>query len=262
MEWLDPAGVRACEPAFAGDRVVGGVFCEWNGQINPIRLTRALARGACRAGATVRLGTAVEGIAVANGRVTAVRTSDGDIPCEVVVIAAGAWAAEVGAMAGVPVPVVPARGQILLTEPAPRLIRRVLGGIEPSARQTRRGNVIVGSTVEAVGYDKSVTTDTLAAFAREVLPSFPALRGPAGHPGVGRAAPRLSGSPSHRRGAGGAGRAVPGRRPQPPRHLLRGGDRPAGRRAAGGDAPVRAGRRVPTRSLRERRSPCARMRSC
>jgi glycine/D-amino acid oxidase-like deaminating enzyme len=177
MEWLDPAGVRACEPAFAGDRVVGGVFCEWNGQIQPIRLTRALARGARQAGATIRLGTAVEGIAVERGRVTAVRTSAGEIPCEVVVNAAGAWAAEVGAMAGVRVPVVPARGQILLTEPAPRLIRRVLGGVEPMARQTRRGNVIVGSTVEAVGYDKSVTTETLAAFAREVLPFFPVLRG-------------------------------------------------------------------------------------
>jgi sarcosine oxidase subunit beta len=177
VEWLDPAGVRACEPAFAGDRVVGGVFCEWNGQINPIRLTRALARGARQAGATVRLGTAVEGIVVTRGRVTAVRTSAGEIPCEVVVNAAGAWAAEVGAMAGVRVPVVPARGQILLTEPAPRLIRRVLGGVEPMARQTRRGNVIVGSTVEAVGYDKSVTTETLAAFAREVLPFFPVLRG-------------------------------------------------------------------------------------
>ncbi len=177
VEWLDAAGVRACEPAFAGDRVAGGVFCPWNGQINPMLLTRALARGARRAGATLLLGTAVEGIRVEGGRVAAVRTAAGEIPCEVAVNAAGAWAAPVGAMVGVRVPVTPARGQILLTEPAPRFIRRVLGGIEPSARQTRRGNVIVGSTVEAAGYDKAVTTATLAAFAREVLPRFPALRG-------------------------------------------------------------------------------------
>jgi glycine/D-amino acid oxidase-like deaminating enzyme len=177
VEWLDAAGARACEPAVCSDGVVGGVFCADNGQINPMLLTRARPRGARRAGATLLLGTSVEGITVERGRVTAVRTTAGEIPCAVVVNAAGAWAAEIGAMVGLRLPVVPARGQIMLTEPAPRLIRRVVSGLEPSARQTRRGNVIVGSTVELVGYDKSVTTATIGAFAREVLPWFPALRG-------------------------------------------------------------------------------------
>jgi D-hydroxyproline dehydrogenase subunit beta len=177
VQWLDAAGVRECEPAFHCDRILGGVFCALNGQVNPLLLTRALARGAVRSAARLLLGTTVQGITIAGERVQAVRTSAGEIPCDFVVNAAGAWAAEIGAMAGIKVPVFPARGQILLTEAVPRFIRRVVSGGEPAARQTRRGNVIIGSTVENVGFDKSVTPATIHEFARDILPYFPGLRG-------------------------------------------------------------------------------------
>src|SRR5262249_24845998 len=173
VKWLDRPGVLECAPAFASDPVLGGVFCPQNGQINPLMLCRALARGARRHGARLLLGTSVESIVADGGRVSAVRTSAGEIGCGVVVNAAGAWAAEVGATAGVKVPVVPARGRLTLTEPAPRFIRRVVSGAEPSARQTRRGNVIIGSTVEDAGFDKRVTTETIAEFARGALAHFP-----------------------------------------------------------------------------------------
>lgn len=177
VEWLDPRGVLDCEPAFFSDRVLGGAFCPLNGQLNPLMLCRAFAQGARRHGVRLLLGTTVEGIACDGSRVSAVRTSAGVIPCEFVVNAAGAWAADVGKMLGVNIPVIPARGQILLTEPVARFIRRVVSGAEPSARQTRRGNVIIGSTVEDAGFDKNVTTETIAEFARGVLAHFPRLRG-------------------------------------------------------------------------------------
>ena len=177
VDWLDARGVRDCEPAFYSDRILGGAFCPLNGQVNPLMLCRAFAHGARRHGVRIMLGAAVQNVYHGNGRVRAVRTSEGDIPCEFVVNAAGAWAAEVGDMVGLRLPVAPARGQILLTEPVPRFIRRVVSGAEPSARQTRRGNVIIGSTVEDAGFDKRVTTDTIAEFARGVLPSFPRLSG-------------------------------------------------------------------------------------
>jgi hydrogen cyanide synthase HcnC len=80
-------------------------------------------------------------------------------------------------MVGLRLPIEPARGQIMLTEPVPRFIRHVVSGAEPSARQTRRGNVIIGSTVENAGFDKRVTTGTIAEFAAGVLPHFPRLAG-------------------------------------------------------------------------------------
>ena len=175
VEWLDARGVRECEPAFASDRILGGVFCPLNGHINPLLLCRAFARGARRHGARLMLGTTVQNVYHGNGRVRAVRTSEGDIPCEFVVNAAGAWAADIGEMVGQRLPVAPARGQILVTEALPKFIRRVVSGSEPSARQTRRGNVIIGSTVEDVGYDKRVTPETIEQFAHGAMPHFPRL---------------------------------------------------------------------------------------
>jgi sarcosine oxidase subunit beta len=177
VEWLDARGIRECEPAFFSERVLGGVFCPLNGQINPLMLCRAFARGARRLGARIMLGTTVQNVYHGNGRVRAVRTSEGDIPCEFAVNAAGAWAADIGEMVGQHLPVKPARGQIVLTEPLPRFIHRVISGAEPSARQTRRGNVIIGATVEDVGFDKRVTPDTIDHFARGVVAHYPGLAG-------------------------------------------------------------------------------------
>jgi len=177
VEWLDARGIRECEPAFFSERVLGGVFCPLNGQINPLMLCRAFARGARRLGARIMLGTTVQNIYYGNGRVRAVRTSEGDIPCEFAVNAAGAWAADIGEMAGQRLPVEPARGQIVLTEPLPRFIHRVISGAEPSARQTRRGNIIIGGTVEDVGFDQRVTPETIDHFARGVVSHYPGLAG-------------------------------------------------------------------------------------
>jgi len=177
VEWHDAAGLQACEPAFRADGILGGVFCPLNGQLNPLMLCRALAEGARRHKTTFVLGTSVEGIEVGGGRVRSVRTGAGDIPCEYVVNAAGAWAAEVARMVGLALPVSPGRGQILITEPVPRFITRIVMGASPSARQTRRGNVIIGSVLEYAGYDKNVTLDTLSTFTRGVLDRFPGVRG-------------------------------------------------------------------------------------
>jgi glycine/D-amino acid oxidase-like deaminating enzyme len=177
VEWHDAAGLQACEPAFRADGILGGVFCPLNGQLNPLMLCRALAEGARRHKTAFLLGTNVESIEVGGGRISSVRTGAGDIPCEYVVNAAGAWAADVGRMVGLPIPVSPGRGQILITEPVPRFIHRIVMGVSPSARQTRRGNVIIGSVLEYAGYDKNVTLDTVSTFTRGVVDRYPGVRG-------------------------------------------------------------------------------------
>ena len=173
VEWLDPAGVRQCEPAFVNDRVRGGVFCPLNGQCNPLAVTRAFAHGARARGATLLIGVDARGIKVSGGRVVAVETTEGEIPCGHVVNAAGAWAGDIGARVGVTIPVAPARGQMVLTAPAPRFINHVIGGSEPSARQTLRGNVMIGSSIEDAGFDKGVTHATVDEFVKGAVAHFP-----------------------------------------------------------------------------------------
>jgi 4-methylaminobutanoate oxidase (formaldehyde-forming) len=102
---LDPTGV------------VGALHLPGDGQINPVDVTQAFARAARVRGVTIVEETAVTGIERAGGRVCAVRTGRGEIRAERVVNAAGMWGRELGAMAGVSVPLHAAEHYYVVTEP-------------------------------------------------------------------------------------------------------------------------------------------------
>ena len=100
------------------DGVLGAAYLPTDGYVDPSQLTFALAEGARRRGAEVATHTRVTGIAVARGRVTGVETDRGSIETEVVVNAGGMFAAELGALAGVTVPIVPMAHEYLVLEPS------------------------------------------------------------------------------------------------------------------------------------------------
>jgi 4-methylaminobutanoate oxidase (formaldehyde-forming) len=86
------------------DDLQGALWLPGDGTVNPTDVTQALARGARQGGARVAERTRVVGVLVDDGTVTGVRTQHGAVEAEVVVNCAGQWAAQVGAMAGVNVP--------------------------------------------------------------------------------------------------------------------------------------------------------------
>jgi 4-methylaminobutanoate oxidase (formaldehyde-forming) len=92
-------------------------FLATDGYLDPSLLTQALAAGAREGGCRVFTHTRVSDIEVRDGRVVGVRTDRGVVEAEVVVNAAGMFAAEVGRMAGVRVPVVPFAHEYLVTQP-------------------------------------------------------------------------------------------------------------------------------------------------
>ena len=99
------------------DGVIGASWLPTDGYLDPSQLTYALADGARRGGCEISTHTRVTGIDVERGAVTGVRTERGDIECEVVVNAGGMFAAEIGRLAGVRVPVVPMAHEYLVTQP-------------------------------------------------------------------------------------------------------------------------------------------------
>ena len=99
------------------DGVLGAAFLPTDGYIDPSQLTFALAEGARRRGAEIATGTRVTGVAVQRGRVTGVETDRGRIETEIVVNAGGMYAQEIGALAGVNVPIVPMAHEYLITKP-------------------------------------------------------------------------------------------------------------------------------------------------
>ncbi|MEX0338273.1 MAG: FAD-dependent oxidoreductase, partial [Arenibacterium sp.] len=86
------------------------------GRTNPVDTTQALARGARSRGARVIEDTPVRDILTANGRAIGVRTDKGEIAAEYVVIAAGMWSRQIGARAGINLPLQAAEHYYLITE--------------------------------------------------------------------------------------------------------------------------------------------------
>jgi 4-methylaminobutanoate oxidase (formaldehyde-forming) len=117
MHLLSPAEVKAMWPLMEVGDLVGASFMPSDGQASPSDITQSLAKGARLRGAKLFEDTACTGFRVENGRVTGVATPHGVIACQKVVIAAGMWSRQIGATAGVSVPLQPVKHQYVITEP-------------------------------------------------------------------------------------------------------------------------------------------------
>ena len=117
MEIVSPDEAQALFPPMSTDGVLAAAFIPDDGYLDPSQLTFALADGARRLGAQIEIRTRVVGIETRDGRVAAVETDHGRVECEVVVDAAGMYAAQVAALVGVDVPIVPFGHQYVVSEP-------------------------------------------------------------------------------------------------------------------------------------------------
>jgi sarcosine oxidase, subunit beta len=108
--------VARLNPAVSVEGVRGGVYCPTDGFIRPLEILRGYTLAAARLGVRFERGVEVEGFRKnEGGRVVSVLTSRGEFSGRSFVNAAGAWAGEVGRMAGVRVPVTPLRRQVAIT---------------------------------------------------------------------------------------------------------------------------------------------------
>jgi sarcosine oxidase, subunit beta len=117
VEWLDAEEAARRAPGLDADGVVAATFCARDGICDPNGVTMGFAQAARRLGVEIRLETTVTGVRTSGDRVTAVETDRGVISAGAVVNAAGPWAASVGRMAGVPIPIEPLRRHIFLAQP-------------------------------------------------------------------------------------------------------------------------------------------------
>ncbi|MEC8146292.1 MAG: FAD-dependent oxidoreductase [Pseudomonadota bacterium] len=104
IDEISPSDIQSRYPGLRVDDAVGGVWLPKDGQADPVNITQALAKGARNYGAKIIQGVKVTDIHQTDGRVTGVMTDQGPIEADYVVNAGGMWAREIGAMAGVAVP--------------------------------------------------------------------------------------------------------------------------------------------------------------
>jgi 4-methylaminobutanoate oxidase (formaldehyde-forming) len=117
LELLSAGEAAALFPLMSTDGVRAASYLPTDGYLDPSQLTYALAEGAREGGCRIFTHTRVTAIDVAAGRVRGVQTEWGPIEAEVVVNAGGMFAAEIGRLAGVRVPVVPFAHEYLVTQP-------------------------------------------------------------------------------------------------------------------------------------------------
>ncbi len=120
-EWLNGDEIRRRLPQMRLDDVLAGTFCAKDGLVDPNGVVMGYIGAARRLGAQAVTEAAVTGIEVTAGRVTAVHTTAGTISTPLVINAAGPWAAQIGAMAGVDIPITPIRRQMLTTTSLPQI---------------------------------------------------------------------------------------------------------------------------------------------
>jgi len=118
LELVSAEEAQRLFPPLSTDGVLGAAYLPTDGYVDPSQLTFALAGDARRRGAEIATRTRVTGIRVERNRVTAVETDKGDVDTELVVNAGGMFAGEIGALAGVVVPIVPMAHEYLITRPA------------------------------------------------------------------------------------------------------------------------------------------------
>ena len=191
MDLLTPQEALELWPLMDAGDLVGAAFLPTDGQASPSDITQALARGARAAGATIVEDCAVTGIAVKDGRVRGVETAAGTVEAEVVINCAGQWAPELGALAGVTVPLVSVQHQYLVTEAIPGVPRDlptlrdpdrlvyfkeevgglVMGGYEPNPIPWAVEGIPEGFNFSLLDPD----TDHFAPLMEQALARVPAL---------------------------------------------------------------------------------------
>lgn len=146
VEVVDAAAVRRLAPGIAPS-CLGGALCSIDGQAEAMATVGAFATAARRLGARVEEGVGARALVVERDRVVALTQTDGRCrPCDVVIVAAGAWSAPLLAPLGVRLPLETRALQMLLTEPAPPTLEPVVSafGRKLSLKQLAGGAYLVG----------------------------------------------------------------------------------------------------------------------
>jgi glycine oxidase len=174
VERLSREETLALEPALTPD-LQGGIRYADEAHVHNGRLTIALAEAARRSGAELRSGSPALALIHERERIVGVQTPTGSLYAEAVIIANGAWSSDLTRPLGLTLPVKPMRGQMLALRTVPRAVNQIIYGRHMYIVPRPDGEMLIGATVEDMGFRKEVTLaglEELIQAARHIAPEI------------------------------------------------------------------------------------------
>lgn len=182
-DWAGQSGVRlealaardsqGVEPALGQGR--SALWLPHVGQIRNPRFVKALRGSLDRRGIAIIENCRMTGLPQAGDTVAGIETSRGFMSAGHVIVASGAWSGELVKMSGLELPIEPVRGQMLLFRGDPGMIQRIVLWKGRYVIPRRDGQVLAGSTLEHVGFDKAITKEAFDSLRDSAVEMIPAL---------------------------------------------------------------------------------------
>lgn len=169
---IDAAQITSLEPALH-ETPAHALWMPEVYQVRNPRLVKALREYLLKSGVLIQENTEVTAVLNEHGKVSGVKTEQTEFTSEKVVITCGAWSSGLWPSTAKILPVKPIRGQMLMINARPGLIKRIVLKDNHYVIPRQDGRILVGSTIEDVGFDKTTTQyahDLLLSFAYELMP--------------------------------------------------------------------------------------------
>jgi D-hydroxyproline dehydrogenase subunit beta len=186
---LDAKGIKEIEP-YISDSVEYAVLYPQDAQCQPMLAAAQIMRAVKKRGGAFIQGENVKSINVKSGKVVGLTTEKNTYTCPIIINATGTWAGEIAKMAGSYLPIMPRRGFILVTAPAPKIIHHKVydadyvanvassdADLQSSAvvEGTESGTILIGASRERVGFKSDLDVAVLRQLARQAISLFPIL---------------------------------------------------------------------------------------
>ena len=179
--WVSPDEIAELNPHVERGDVLGGTFCPEDGWVDTYQATMGYAQAARRLGVAIEEDCAVTGIGIESGGVVSVETADGTtVATPLVILCAGPQTRQVGALAGVDLPIDPSRRMSFVTEPFAALPPNLPMTIEFASGlyfHPESGGFLfgMGNPDEPPGFDKSVDDAWMMTTVERLVQRAPAF---------------------------------------------------------------------------------------
>lgn len=178
LEMLDKAQLADLVPNLAPELINGVEQSLWFPEIGQVRnpcLVKSLNQDLIQRGVEIREQTQVESLLIYKDTIKGVCTAAGNIEADKVIACSGAWTHDLLQVSDSEVDVQPVKGQMLMYKASPDLLSQIILNNDRYVIPRRDGRILVGSTLEYTGFDKSISQAANEDIQKAATSIIPAL---------------------------------------------------------------------------------------